>query len=64
MSDTIDNIALRYKLEAFIKKYGTTNRHIANNIQVSESVICKFRKGSRNLSINNLRKLEEYLENA
>ncbi len=58
------NDKVRKELEEYINEVGTTNKFVAAKVNLSNSTIGKFRKGTINLSIENLNTIAAYLNNA
>lgn len=52
---------LRQKLEVFCKSNGIKYKYIAEQIKTSESMLCHWRKGRKNLSNNQLEQLEGFI---
>lgn len=58
------NDKVRNELNSYIEEYGTTNKFIAEKVRLDKSTIGKFRKGTFNLSLENLQTIEAYLNSA
>lgn len=51
------------RLNEFLKEYGVKNKHIAEKAGLSETTICLFRKGERELSQDKLRIINALIDN-
>jgi hypothetical protein len=58
----VEQEVLRAKLNTYIFESGIKAKFIAQRINVDESILCRFRKGLKDLYPENLKSLKQYLE--
>lgn len=57
----MDARKLKKELDLYVKKNGIKYRYIAKEIGISESMLCHYRKGRRNLAQEQLQQLQKIL---
>ena len=50
----LSNENVKYELDEYLKKYGVKHTHIADMTGLSDTTICLFLKGQRQLSLHKL----------
>lgn len=56
------NMQLRERVDSLRKKYGTTNKFIADYLKTSTVTISNFLKEDRDLCLENCKKLDKFLK--
>lgn len=59
----MDNNIIRDLLNNYIKKYGTSKAYVGRAIGVSRNTISQFTNNNRDLSVNVLQKIKDFIFN-
>lgn len=62
MEERVNQDLLREQLKNFIKMHGTKSRFISAQIGLEESVLCRFKGGTRCLYEDTARDLKQWLD--
>ena len=57
----MDDKNLKLQLEIYVKSNGLKYRYIASQLNISESMLCHWRKDRRNLTQQQLQQLQNFI---